>query len=203
MRKTLIYWFQIYLVCIFVSSCENKKELVYKTNLKHIIVDSFYESMHICSSISYLMDTATLDGPSIFYYPNGKIEKWLWYRYEQGNDDGRYPIGGVYYDSNEFAIKIGGSPIVRKGNDIKGNFVMELICPPLSSEHTEIQIIDSFNNKLIKLEEYEPIKTDSTAWVSFPNSKLVNGHNYTIKFLLINSTGTTIDSYTLTMSVSP
>lgn len=202
MSRILIRVLQICAICIFITSCGHNKNVVYKSREGHIIVDSFDETRKIYSSISYLSDTVSFDGPSIYYYPNGKMEKWFWYRYNENKEDSRYPIGGIYYDTSGLAISIGGSPIVRKGNDTKGNFVMELICPPLTSEHTRIKIIDSFKNKLIKLEEYEPVNTDSTAWVSFPNSKIIDGNKYTINYLLINSLGVAIDSYTLHMSTS-
>jgi hypothetical protein len=165
-------------------SCSTKVEYKWFEHNGKLILDSFYSDGSLSCRQFLLNDSLTKKRSSSYYYSNGNIEKWLWF-----DVNFKYPIGGVYYDTNGHLESIGGDGFLKidNTNDI---FNFELMGPPNCK--VMLVIKDSFKNDLVEDLNLAPINTDSSLYA---RTKLNIRRNH--RYIAIYKIEDTISNITL------
>ena len=152
------------------------------TYVGRFLVKETYDRTGKIEAKQYFDKDTIPDGAAIEYYPNGKVESWIWYIH---ND----PYCGVFFNEQGDFDTLKGNPfldvICCNGNndpDIK------LINPPQVA--FRLLFKDIYKKKVIKKIMYEPLLTDTVSWVPLDEYKYQEGHNYKIYFYVVDTVKT-------------
>lgn len=165
--------YNIFLMILLLSSCTNdekKKDNLpryyYKNNF--LIKDEFWEG-NIKTKYVYTKDTSIRN--KIDFFSNGEIEKWSYF-----NNKSKYPLFISYYDSLGNYSGFKGTPFIKSGTTRKGSVVVEVVNPP--NIDVFVTYKDLLENNLQHQITHEPIKTDSSLWITLDEYKYDSKHNY-------------------------
>ena len=133
----------------------------------------------------YSLDTVA-HGAEIHYGFNDKITKWMWW-----DKKFKYVQYAVYFDTNQVYQYQKGMPFlnaINAGNDALG---VEVVNPPINYL---VGYRDFKDGNIVRKMLKEPGKTDSTAWITIPNHKFENDHQYIVYFYVVDSNDSILDS---------
>ena len=161
---------------IILVSCSDKKEnrdsVINYYLKKNLLIKEEYSGGHIKTKSTMTKDSFLIND-RMEYYSNGKIKKWFWY-----NKPNDYPLFIVYYDSLGKYMKYKGTPFIRSGTNSESYVVIEMVNPPNLNIYLTYK--DFHNNDLKRQIIYEPLKTDSTLWITLDEHKFNINHSYYI-----------------------
>jgi hypothetical protein len=185
----------IVLLALFTAlSCANNRQdkTVYRNQNQYLIEDVYNNFGQLKYSKSYNKDTIP-NGAEIFYYPNGKIEKWAWYNALIGEESRKkYAFIFFYFNENGDLDSTNGTPFIRPIITKSGYVAIEMVNPP------NVKYIfgykDFIGDKVVFKQAYEPAVTDSTSWVTLEKHKFEQGHTYKVYYYILNDKGKIKDS---------
>lgn len=194
----LLYGSAVSVIFLAFAGCSNQQQNIkYSIGKNGNLIVEKYNAGKIESRISYLSDTATKDGKSIYYQEGKNIEKIE--HWNNGKLAGSYiqyerdtPVLFICHDSygdTIFLRTFSGRKIISEAGNMLPHGVLEtdnlnkdgtvryvgfIVAPPYVGIKVKNYVVNTDNNDTLK-----PIRTEEEyGWVNYSTFKVTNDGNY-------------------------